>query len=50
MIRSKTLMFHTWEMFRNWYEHIKLRFDNLKLVLAKLHSGHMSRVIVVVTY
>jgi hypothetical protein len=50
MIRSKTLVFHTWEMFRNWYAYIKLRFDNLKLVLAKLHSGYMSRVIVVITY
>ena len=50
MIRSKTLVFHTWDMFRNWYEYIKLRFTNLKLVLAKLYSGYMSKVLVVVTY
>lgn len=50
MKRSKTLVFNTWDMFRNWYEYIKLSFTNLKLVLAKLTSGHMSRVLVVVTY
>ena len=50
MIRSKTLVFHTWEMFRNWYEYIKLSFTNLKLVLAKLYSGYMSKVLVVITY
>jgi hypothetical protein len=50
MKRSKTLVFNTWDMFRNWYQHIKLRFTNLKLVLAKLHTGYMSRVLVVITY
>jgi len=50
MIRSKTLVFSTWELFRNWYAHIKLSFTNLKLVLAKITSGYMSKVLVVVTY
>jgi hypothetical protein len=50
MIRSKTLVFRTWDMFRNWYEYIKLRFTELKLVLAKLTSGYMSKVLVVITY
>jgi hypothetical protein len=50
MKRSKTLVFRTWDMFRNWYEYIKLRFTELKLVLAKLTSGYMSKVLVVITY
>jgi hypothetical protein len=50
MKRFKTLVFHTWDMFRNWYAYIKARFANLKLVLAKLHTGYMSRVLVVITY
>ena len=50
MKRSKTLMFHTWELFRNWYAYMKLSFVNLKLRLAKLAPGHNSKVLVVITY
>lgn len=50
MKRSKTLVFRTWELFRNWYEYIKARFTDLKLVLAKLSAGYMAGVTVVITY
>jgi hypothetical protein len=50
MKRSKNLMFATWEVFRNWYAYMKLRFTELKLRLAKLAPGYTSRVFVVITY
>jgi hypothetical protein len=50
MKRSKTLVFHTWDMFRNWYEYIKLRFTNLKLVLARITPGLNQKVLVVISY
>jgi hypothetical protein len=50
MKRSKTLMFATWEVFRNWYAYMKLRFTELKLRLAKLAPGYTSKVFVVITY
>ena len=50
MKRSKTLMFATWEVFRNWYAYMKLRFINLKLRLARLAPGYSSKVLVVITY
>jgi hypothetical protein len=50
MLRSKTLMFHTWEVFRNWYAYMKTSFTKLRLVLARLAPGYNSKVLVVVTY
>jgi hypothetical protein len=50
MKRSKTLMFHTWEVFRNWYAYIKLRFINLKLRLARIMPGLNQKVLVVISY
>ncbi len=50
MKRSKTLMFATWEVFRNWYAYIKLRFTNLKLRLARITPGLNQKVLVVISY
>lgn len=50
MKRSKTLMFATWEVFRNWYAYMKLSFTELKLRLARLAPGYSSKVLVVITY
>ena len=43
-------MFATWEVFRNWYAYMKLRFTNLKLRMARLVPGNNSQVFVVITY
>lgn len=50
MKRSKNLVFATWEVFRNWYAYIKLRFVNLKLRMARLLPGNNSQVFVYITY
>lgn len=34
-MRSKTLKFKSWYMFRQWYVSIKERFNTLKLVYMK---------------
>jgi hypothetical protein len=50
MIRSKTLMFNTWNLFTYWYSYMKLSFDTLKLRLVRLAPGYSSKVLVVITY
>lgn len=34
-MKSKTLKFQSWQLFRQWYVSIKERFDKLKLVYMK---------------
>ena len=50
MKRTKTLMFATWELFRNWYAYIKLSFIDLKLRLARIKPGLNQKVLVVISY
>jgi hypothetical protein len=52
MKRTKTLMFATWELFRNWYAYIKLSFTELRLRLARFIPvpGLNQKVLVVISY
>lgn len=34
-MKSRTLRFQSWQLFRQWYVSIKERFDKLKLVYMK---------------
>ena len=48
-MRSKSLMFRTWELFTSWYAGIKKSFTTLKLTFVRRTPGYR-QVLVTVTY
>lgn len=49
MKRSKSLLFRSWNLFREWYTTMKQRFSTLTLQYMKFSPGHPT-VRVIITY
>jgi len=48
-MRTKSLLFRTWELFRSWYAHITQRFSDLKVKYISMSASHHD-IKVVITY